>query len=53
MAIRKYIEPGLDPTGVVCLTKADLLQMFQAAQPDTDIGFIIVSAPLLLAMIRF
>lgn len=45
MAIRKYIEPGLDPTGVVCLTKADLLQMFQAAQPDTDIGFIIVSAP--------
>lgn len=44
MAIRKYIEPGLDPTGVVCLTKADLLQMFQAAQPDTDIGFVIVSA---------
>lgn len=44
MAIRKYIEPGLDPTGVVCLTKADLLQMFQAAQPDTDIGFVIISA---------
>lgn len=40
---RRYLIAGLDPTGLSCVSKADLLQMHSAEAPDTDIGFCIAS----------
>ena len=40
---RRYLIAGLDPTGLDCVSKADLLQMHSAEAPDTDIGFCIAS----------
>lgn len=39
----QYIIPGLDPTGLPCISKADILQMFVAATPKDKIGFVIFS----------
>jgi hypothetical protein len=41
---RQFLEEGYDPTMDACISKAKLLQMFRAALPTTDIGFVIVGA---------
>jgi hypothetical protein len=39
---RLFLEVGLDPTSIAgTITKAQLLQMFSSAAPDTDIGYVI------------
>lgn len=41
----QYIEEGLDPTGLSCISKSDVLQITRAAKPyaTNKIGFIIFS----------
>jgi len=41
MASRNFLVAGLDPTGLVCLSLADLLQMFQESKPSDDLGWVI------------
>lgn len=40
---RQFLTEGLDPTGLACISAADLLQMFRASLPAADIGYVIQS----------
>lgn len=40
---RQFLTEGLDPTGLACISAADLLQMFRASLPASDIGYVIQS----------
>src|SRR5690349_19376625 len=39
----QHLQPGLDPTGLECVTKADLLQMWTAAKAFGKEGWLIWS----------